>query len=64
MPMFRGMTQRLVIGVNAVAVAASNASAALTVDPIATTDFMTVAGAVVVALGAFYAVKKALGLLR
>lgn len=62
--MFKGMKQRLVIGVTAVAVAASNASAALTVDPISTTDFMTVAGAVVVALGAFYAVKKALGLLR
>jgi len=62
--MFKGMTQRLVIGVTAVAVAASQAQAALTVDPIATTDFMTVAGAVVVALGAFYAVKKALGLLR
>lgn len=62
--MFKGMTQRLIVGVTAVAVGVSQAQAALTVDPIATTDFMTVAGAVVVALGAFYAVKKALGLLR
>lgn len=47
-----------------VLVASTSAQAALTVDPIATTDFMTVAGAVVVALGSFYAVRKALGLLR
>ena len=50
--------------VGLVGLVASQAQAALTVDPIAQTDFMTVAGAVVVALGAFYAVKKALGLLR
>lgn len=62
--MFKGMTQKIIVGVTAVAIGASQASAALTVDPIQTTDFMTVAGAVVVALGAFYAVKKALGLLR
>lgn len=62
--MFRGMTQKIILGVTAVAIGASQAQAALTVDPIATTDFMTVAGAVVVALGAFYAVRKALGLLH
>lgn len=62
--MFKGMTQKIIVGVTAVTIAASQAQAALTVDPISQTDFMTVAGAVVVALGAFYAVKKALGLLR
>ncbi|MBE0515515.1 hypothetical protein [Sulfurimonas sp.] len=43
---------------------ASQAQAALVVAPLDTADFMTVAGAVVVALGAFYGVRKALGLLR
>ena len=62
--MFKGMTQRLILGVTAVATMASQAQAALTVDAIDTTDFMTVAGAVIVALGVFYGVKKALGLLR
>lgn len=52
------------IAVGILVVGAVQAQAALTVDPIAQTDFMTVAGAVVVALGSFYAVKKALGLLR
>lgn len=36
----------------------------MTVDPISLTDFMTVAGVVVVALGSFFSVRKALGLLR
>lgn len=53
-----------IVAAGTVALGTAQAQAALTVDPIATTDFMTVAGAVVVALGAFYAVKKALGLLR
>jgi len=50
--------------VGLVGLMAVQSHAALTVDPIDTTDFMTVAGAVVVALGAFWGVKKALGLLR
>lgn len=36
----------------------------MTIDPISLVDFMTVAGAVVVALGGIFSVKKALGLLR
>jgi hypothetical protein len=36
----------------------------MTVDAISTVDFMTVAGVVVTALGIFFGIKKALGLLR
>ncbi|MDD5400143.1 MAG: hypothetical protein PHQ93_03020 [Sulfurimonas sp.] len=39
-------------------------AADLTVPPIETGNFMTVAGVVVVALGVFFGVKKAIGLLR
>ena len=46
------------------AVMASNASAALTAPTLDTSDFTTVAGAVIVALGAMWAIKKALGLIR
>lgn len=62
--MFKSIKQKIAVGVAVASVAVSNASAALTVDPISTTDFMEVAGAVVGALGVFYAVRKALGLLR
>lgn len=56
--------QKFLSLVGLVGLVASQAQAALTVDPISQTDFMTVAGAVVVALGAFYAVRKALALIK
>ncbi len=43
---------------------ATSAQAALTVDPIDTVDFMTVAAVVVTAGGVFFGVRKALGLLK
>lgn len=43
---------------------ATSASAALTPPTLSTTDFEAVAGAVVVALGVMWAIKKALGLIR
>lgn len=43
---------------------ACNASAALTPPTIATTDFETIAGSVLVALGVMWAIKKAIGLVR
>ena len=58
------MKKKILLGLGFVGMLASQAQAALTVDPIATTDYMTVAGAVVVALGSLWAVKKGLGLLR
>ena len=42
----------------------SSASAALTAPTIATTDFETIAGAVILALAVMWAIKKALGLIR
>lgn len=42
----------------------TQASAALTVPALATTDFETVAGAVIVALAVMWAIKKAIGLIR
>lgn len=42
----------------------TQASAALTAPTLATTDFETVAGAVIVALAVMWAIKKALGLIR
>lgn len=54
-----------VLAVSAVVVAgATQASAALTIAPIATTDFETIAAAVVVATGVFFGIRKAMGLLR
>jgi len=41
----------------------TNASAALVVAPIDTADYLTVAGVVITALGVFYGIRKALGLL-
>lgn len=43
---------------------ATNASAALTVAPIDTVDFMTIAGVVVTAAGIFFGVRKAMALLN
>lgn len=42
----------------------TQASAALTAPTMSTTDFETVAGAVIVALAVMWAIKKALGLIR
>lgn len=42
----------------------TQASAALTAPALATTDFETVAGAVIVALAVMWAIKKAIGLIR
>ena len=57
------MTKLGVVATGA-AVLASNASAALTAPTLDTADFTTVAGVVIVALGAMWAIKKALGLIR
>lgn len=62
--MFRGMTQKLIIGVTAVAVAASQAQAALTVPTLSTSDYEAVAGAVLVGLAVFWGIKKAISLIR
>jgi hypothetical protein len=53
-----------IVAAGTVALGTAQAQAALTVDAISTTDFMTVAGVVVTALGIFFGVKKALALLR
>jgi len=45
------------------AVAATSASAALTAPTIDTSDFLTIAGAVLTATGVFFGVRKAIGLL-
>ncbi|WP_170175842.1 hypothetical protein [Sulfurimonas crateris] len=58
------MKKKILLGLGFVGMLASQAQAALTVAPIDLTDFNTVAGVVVVALGAFYAVKAGLRLLR
>lgn len=42
----------------------TSANAALTIAPLATTDFETIATAVVVATGVFFGIRKAMGLLR
>jgi len=47
-----------------VLVATTSAQAALTVPAIDTTDFMTVAGVVVVAAGVIFGLRKAMTLLR
>ena len=52
-----------VIGLFALGLVTS-ANAALTIAPIATTDFETIAAAVVVATGVFFGIRKAMGLLR
>lgn len=53
-----------VVATGAVVTLGSQASAALTAPTLATTDFETIAGAVIVALGVMWAIKKALGLIR
>ncbi|MDD2358722.1 MAG: hypothetical protein PHX13_12505 [Thiovulaceae bacterium] len=53
-----------VVVTGAVLAVGTSASAALTAPTIATTDFETVAGAVIVALAVMWAIKKALGLIR
>lgn len=62
--MFKSFKSKLIAGVAVAGVVVSNASAALTAPTLDTTDFTTIAGAVIVALGAMWAVKKALGLIR
>jgi len=62
--MFKSLKSKLIAGVAVAGVVVSNASAALTAPTLDTTDFTTIAGAVIVALGAMWAVKKALGLIR
>jgi hypothetical protein len=54
----------LTLGVLGLALSNSAFAAGLTAPTIDTTDFMTVAGAVIVALGVMWAIKKALGLIR
>lgn len=54
----------LVAGSIVVLTLATSASAALTAPTLATTDFETVAGAVIVGLGVMWGIKKALGLIR
>lgn len=56
--------ERLIAAGVAVTVVASQASAALTAPTIGTTDFETIAGAVLVAAAVMWAIKKAMGLLR
>lgn len=59
------MKNKLLITVIGFGVAmATSASAALTAPTLSTTDFEAVAGAVVLALGVMWAIKKALGLIR
>lgn len=58
----KGVVGAAVVGA---VISGSNAMASgLTAPTIDTTDFMTIAGAVVVASGVMWAVKKALGLIR
>lgn len=52
-----------VLGLAFVGLTAS-ANAALTIAPLGTTDFETIAAAVVVATGVFFGIRKAMGLLR
>jgi photosystem II stability/assembly factor-like uncharacterized protein len=54
--------QRLILAGVAVTAVASQASAALTMAPIATSDFETVAGALLLAGGVMWAIKRALRL--
>jgi hypothetical protein len=54
----------LALGAVALTGLSSVANAALTAPTLATTDFETVAGAVLVALGVMWAIKKAIGLIR
>ncbi|MDD5157786.1 hypothetical protein [Sulfurimonas sp.] len=56
--------ERLIAAGVAVTAVASQASAALTAPTIATTDFETVAGAVLIAAAVMWSIKKAMGLLR
>ena len=58
------MNKILTIGFVAGLAFVTNASAALTAPTLSTADFTTVAGAVIVALGGMWAIKKALGLIR
>ncbi len=59
------MKNKLLVTVIGFGVAmATSASAALTAPTLATTDFESVAGAVIIALGVMWAIKKALGLIR
>lgn len=53
-----------IVAAGTVALGTAQAQAALTVPAIDTTDFMTVAGVVVVATGVFFGIKRAIGLLR
>ena len=62
--MFRGMTQKLIIGVTAVAVAASQAQAALAAPTLSITDYEAVAGAVLLGLALIWGIKKAISLIR
>ena len=62
MPKMSNSVKKGLIAAGVLVAGAVNAQAALTVDPVSTTDFMTVAGVVVTALGIFYGVRKALGL--
>lgn len=62
--MFKSMKTKLVAVVLTAGVVATQASAALTAPTIGTTDFETIAGAVLVAAAVMWAIKKAMGLLR
>jgi hypothetical protein len=63
--MFNSFKSKLALGVASLATLASQASAALTIPTaLDTGDFTSVAGIVIVALAAMWAIKKALGLVR
>lgn len=62
--MFKSMKTKIVAVATGAAVLATQASAALTAPTIGTTDFETIAGAVLVAAAVMWAIKKAMGLLR
>ena len=62
--MLKSIKSKIAFGVAAASVLAANASAALTAPTISTTDYETIAGAVLVAAAVMWAIRKALGLLR
>ncbi len=62
--MFKSMKTKVVAVATGAAVLATQAFAALTAPTISTTDFETVAGAVLVGAAVMWAIKKAMGLLH
>ena len=62
--MMKSIKSKIALGSAAAMALASNASAALTAPTISTTDYETIAGAVLIAAAVMWAIKKALGLLN